>query len=124
VTRDAPADVPGVASGRALVLGADEQVTLVRDAAPAIARGTASMAIAWTSRKIIFSRASLAEVAEEFNRYSTRQLVIEDPGAYDFHVSGVFSSADLDSIVRFLRTRPGVEVEENVSRILVRKKPT
>jgi len=108
----------------ALFVAADEQMTLAPNKAPQIAKGTASTAIAWTGRKIVFSRASLTEVAEEFNRYSARRLIIEDPDAYGFHVSGAFSSSDIESIVRFLRTRPGVEVEESRSEIRIRKKTT
>jgi ferric-dicitrate binding protein FerR (iron transport regulator) len=58
-------------------------------------------------------------VAEEFNRYNERQLVIEDPKLYDFHISGVFSSTDPQSLIRFLRERPGVHVIETASEIRV-----
>jgi transmembrane sensor len=114
-------DVVQMLSGE-LLLKADEQVTVVPNARPEIARGTASMAIAWTRRKIVFSGASLAEVAEEFNRYSTRRLVVENPDEFDFRVSGVFSSADITSLVRFLHTRAEVAIEESDSQILIRKK--
>lgn len=128
VNQDAPAGSGPVTGGlsatleRAVLLAADEQVIIAPNAVPRIARGTAATAVAWTSRKVVFSRASLAEVAEEFNRYSTRELIVEEPGSYDFHVSGVFSSTDVGSIVRFLRTRPGLEVEESGAEIRVRKK--
>jgi transmembrane sensor len=60
-------------------------------------------------------------VAEEFNRYNERQLIIQDPALYDFHVSGVFSSTDPASLVRFLRERPGVKVIETATEIRVAK---
>jgi len=41
------------------------------------------------------------DVAEEFNRYNTRRLVIEDPDLYGFHISGVFSSTDPQSSLAF-----------------------
>ncbi len=115
-------DTIDVAADRALLLEADEQVTVAPNAPLRIEKGAASTAIAWTRRKIVFSRASLAEVAEEFNRYSTRRLVVENPGEYGFHVSGVFSSTDIESIISFLRTRPGVEIKESASEIRIRKK--
>lgn len=119
----AATDATAKDSDRVLLLKADEQVTVAPNTSPHIARGAASMAVAWTRRKIVFSGASLTEVAEEFNRYSARRLIVENPGEYDFRVSGVFSSADVTSIVRFLRTRPGVEVEEGAVEIRIRKKP-
>lgn len=128
--RSAPSDdqtsgtTADIAADHALLLEADEQVTVAPNEPLHIARGTASAAIAWTRRKIVFSRASLTEVAEEFNRYSTRRLIVENPGEYDFHVSGVFSSTDIESIISFLRTRPGVEIKESAAEIRIRKKST
>ena len=80
-----------------------------------------AIATSWTQRQLEFESASLSEVAEEFNRYNERQLVIEDPTLYDFHISGVFSSSDPGSLVRFLRERPGVQVTETASEIRVSK---
>lgn len=72
-----------------------------------------SAVTAWTQRQLIFDNASLAEVAEEFNRYSTRPIVIE-PGAADtFHVSGIYSSVNHESLLRFLRAQPGIRLIES-----------
>jgi transmembrane sensor len=69
----------------------------------------------------VFESASLAEVAEEFNRYNERQLVVRDAGLYEFHISGVFSSTDPASLIRFLRERSGVQVIETAGEIQVRR---
>ena len=67
----------------------------------------------------MFEGATLSDVAEEFNCYSERQLIIEDPDRLNFHISGTLSSADPESLIRFLRQRPGVRVSETGSLIRV-----
>lgn len=115
-------DAAGPVRDSDVLLHADEQVTVVPDVPLRISSGTASLATAWTRRKIVFSAATLTEVAEEFNRYSDRQLVVENPQDFDFRVSGVFSSADIKSVVRFLQMRADIEVDESATHIRIRKK--
>jgi transmembrane sensor len=104
-----------------IFLSAGEQVVLTPVAMQKADHPNIAIATAWTQRQLAFESASLSEVAEEFNRYNQRQLVIEDPSLYDFHISGVFSSSDPASLVRFLRERPGVQVTETESEIRVSK---
>ncbi len=68
---------------------------------------------AWTERRLIFDGSKLSDVVQEFNRYSKRQLIIEDAQLEDFHVSGVYSSTDPTSLIRFLRQQPGMKVTED-----------
>ena len=72
---------------------------------------------------MIFEAASLTAVAEEFNRYNARQLVVLDPELYDFHISGVFSSTDPSALLQFLRERADVQVIETETEIQLLKKP-
>jgi transmembrane sensor len=104
-----------------IYLTAGEQVVVTPVAMQKAGHPNIAIATAWTQRQLAFESASLSDVAEEFNRYNERQLVIEDPTLYDFHVSGVFSSSDPASLVRFLRERPGVRVTETESEIRVSK---
>lgn len=109
-------------SGAGILLSAGEQLTVTRDTVQKTARPNIASATAWTQRQLVFESASLSQVAEEFNRYNERQLVIQDAELYDFHISGVFSSTDPASLIRFLRERPGVQVIETASEIRVAKK--
>ncbi len=104
-----------------IYLAAGEQVLVTTTAMQKANHPNIAIATSWTQRQLEFESASLSEVAEEFNRYNERQLVIEDPTLYDFHISGVFSSSDPGSLVRFLRERPGVQVTETASEIRVSK---
>jgi len=76
-------------------------------------------ATAWTQRRLVFDSTPLNDVVEEFNRYNTRQLVIEGAGLEDFQVSGAFSSADPTPLLRFLRAQGTVRVTESRDRIVI-----
>jgi ferric-dicitrate binding protein FerR (iron transport regulator) len=104
----------------AIFLSAGEQVTVTSDAAgtPMPQRADITAATAWMQRKLIFEGSRLSEVAEEFNRYNRRQLVIEDPKLADFQISGVYSSTDPASLVRFLEDQGlRVTTEDNEVRV-------
>jgi len=113
-----------LAEGSSFLLGAGEQVTVTADAAEKTTKPNIAGATAWREREIVFESATLSDVAEEFNRYNQRQLVIKDPALYGFHISGVFSSTDPDSLIRFLRQRPGVKVTETDGEIRVEALPS
>jgi len=108
-------------SGSSFLLAAGEQVTVTADSAQRIANPNIAGATAWREREIVFESATLSDVAEEFNRYNQRKLVIEDPKLYGFHISGIFSSTDPDSLIKFLRERPGVKVTETSGEIRVER---
>jgi transmembrane sensor len=114
---------PGDSANGAIFLAAGEQVTVTpAAAAPSPKRANVAAATAWTQRSLVFDSSPLTEVAEEFNRYNTRQLVINDPELADIHVSGVFSSVDPALLLKFLRTQPELAVEETDREIRISKK--
>nr|WP_298723446.1 FecR domain-containing protein [uncultured Steroidobacter sp.] len=100
-------------SGAGILLAAGEQISVGEQAARRIAQADVARAIAWTQKQLIFKAATLTEVAEEFNRYNQRQLIVQDPELYDFHISGVFASSDPGALLQFLRERAGVHVVES-----------
>jgi transmembrane sensor len=105
------------------LVAAGEQVTVTAEAAQKTPNPNIAGATAWRDREIVFEAATLSDVAEEFNRYNQRKLVIEDPRLYGFHISGIFSSTDSDSLIKFLRERPGVKVTETNGEIRVERGP-
>jgi transmembrane sensor len=104
-------------------LTAGEQITV----SPKIARKTLhpnlAGATSWTQRQLVFDSASFADVAEEFNRYNERKLVMDASALDNLHISGVFSSTDPASLIRFLRDRPGLRVTETPTQIRVEGDP-
>jgi transmembrane sensor len=78
----------------------------------------AAVATAWVQRRLIFEDTALADVAEEFNRYNTRRLVI-DRELRSLGISGVYSSTDPDSLLGFLRAQPNIQLSETDEEIRV-----
>jgi transmembrane sensor len=115
-----PTTSPPRTSAEVLVT-AGGQVLVTAAAIRETSHPNVTSAVAWRKRQLVFESASLAEVAEEFNRYNTRQLVIRDRDLDSFLISGVFSSTDPASLIRFLRDRPEVQVTETVSEFQVTK---
>jgi transmembrane sensor len=115
-----PAPELFVSTAAAALVTAGEQLT-VGPISPGTKVHPVSLAAttAWTQRQLVFDNTALQEVVNEFNRYNQRQLVIRDPLLNDFAIDGVFSSTDPASLIRFLRSRPGVVVTETESEIII-----
>jgi transmembrane sensor len=75
--------------------------------------------VAWLQRKIAFEQRPLGEVADEFNRYGSIPIEIDDAALRALPISGVFDAYDIDSFVAFLQTLHGVRVERTDARIRV-----
>jgi len=104
-----------------VLVSAGEQVTVTARAMAAPKRADAAAATAWTQHRLIFDASRLIDVIDDFNRYNARQLVIEDAELDDLHVSGVYSSTDPASLIRFLKEQPGVQVVESDSVVRIRR---
>jgi transmembrane sensor len=121
-----PTNSPGLtdpSGSPAIFLSAGEQVTVTSaEVVPVPARADIAATTAWMQRRLIFDGSRLSDVVLEFNRYNKRQLVIDGAVLSDFHVSGVYSSTDPASLIRFLREQPGMKITEddNVIRIAPR----
>jgi len=74
---------------------------------------------AWLQGKIAFEQRPLGEVADEFNRYGSIPIEIDDAALRALPISGVFDAYDIDSFVAFLQTLDGVRVERTNTRIRV-----
>jgi transmembrane sensor len=93
-----------------IFLAAGEQATVDRSGAPQAERADPDAATAWTQRRLVFDAATLGEVVEEFNRYTTRKLVLRDPSLERFPITAAFSSPDPASLIRFLEAQPTLRV--------------
>lgn len=79
-------------------------------------------ATAWVEKRLVFDNTPLREVADQFNLYSSRSLVIADPALRSVGVSGVYSSADPESLIGFLQAQPGLLVIETPKEITVSRR--
>jgi len=115
-----PAGLIDPSGSAAIFLSAGEQLTVTpAQTLPAPARADIVATTAWLQRRLIFDGSKLSDVVQEFNRYNKRQLVIENAQLSDFHVSGVYSSTDPASLIRFLREQPGMKVTETDNEVRI-----
>jgi transmembrane sensor len=116
----APAGLVDPVRGAAVLLSAGEQVTVTPAAVPEPQRVDLTATTAWMQRPLmILDGTKLSDVVEEFNRYNHRQLVIESEKLSDFRVSGVYSSTDPASLLRFLREQPGIRIIESDAEVRI-----
>jgi transmembrane sensor len=105
------------------ILSAGEQLTVTpKAAARKPHHADVEAATAWVQRRLVFDDTPLAEVAEEFNRYSIRRLVIDDAELSRKTLSGAYSSSDPASLIGFLRSQPTLEVTETDREIRVTRR--
>ncbi len=102
---------PQLAAAGTVPVAAGQQVSVVRgEATPSASPVDAERATAWLRRKIVFEKQPLLAVADEFNRYGTKPIVIDSPELRRLAISGSFATDDTESFVAFLRTLEGVRV--------------
>ena len=112
----------GTTQGGLTLLSAGEQLSVTAGQGSAQpVHANVSSVTAWTQGRLILESASLTEVADEFNRYSSRKLFAEDHGPVPLKLSGVFVT-DPDFLIQYLRNRPDIVVSETNTEVhIVRK---
>lgn len=107
---------------KAVLVSAGEQVTVLAKNVPvpkAIDVGTVT---AWMQQRLVFDDTPLESVAQQFNLYSKRRLVISDPSLRSVGVSGVYSASDPIALIGFLRSQPMLRVVETSDEFLVTRR--
>jgi transmembrane sensor len=74
--------------------------------------------LSWRQGVLMFDHTTLAEAAEEFNRYNRKRLVVESAAA-QIRIGGSFEAANVDGFVRLLHDTFGLNVAESEGQILV-----
>ncbi|HEY5758358.1 MAG TPA: FecR domain-containing protein [Steroidobacter sp.] len=67
--------------------------------------------LSWRSGYLVFRDRALADAVNEFNRYNTRQLVIDDPTVATLRIGGNFRATNVDGFARLLEQGYPVSVE-------------
>jgi transmembrane sensor len=104
---------------RPVLLSAGEQVTVTAQQVSKPKKADVAAATGWTEHRLVFEATPLAEVADEFNRYNAKRLVIADGPLRSLGISGVYSSADPESLIGFLRAQPVFVLTETADEIHV-----
>jgi transmembrane sensor len=108
---------PGASPG--VLVSAGEQVIVTAQQISEPMKSNTAVATAWTQRELVFDQTPLTDVAAEFNLYNEKPLIVGDASLKDFHVTGVFSSTDPTSLLRFLRAQNGIQVQETGEGIVI-----
>ena len=67
---------------------------------------------------LVFNQQSLAEAADQFNRYNARKLVVEG-AARHIRIGGSFKADNVDVFVLLLHRGFGLSVDDEGKRIVV-----
>lgn len=95
-----------------ILLGAGEQAVVSEHEIATQTRANVGAATSWLKHRFIFDGSHLNDVVDQFNRYNARQIVIDSAALDNVRISGIYSSTDPDSFLRFLRAQPGIEVSQ------------
>lgn len=105
-----------------VMLAAGEQLAVAPKSIERIAAVDVTASTAWTQNRLVFDDTPLREVADEFNRYNTRRLVIIDAELQRVGISGRYSSTDPAGLIDFLHAQPVLDVVETPDEIRVSRR--
>jgi transmembrane sensor len=75
--------------------------------------------LSWRSGLLTFRDTPLAEAVAEFNRYSERKIVIEDPRIANLQLGGIFRSTNIDPFIQLLEQGFPVRATQEGNRIFL-----
>jgi transmembrane sensor len=78
--------------------------------------------LSWRTGYIVFRDTSLADAVADFNRYTTRKIVIEDPAIADIRIGGNFRSGNADAFLSLIQSGFPIHVEQHTDRIVLTKR--
>jgi transmembrane sensor len=105
--------MPVLGAGQMAILRPSELLVTTGDAA------RVEQALAWRDGMLRFDGASLADVAADFNRYSDRKIVVDDPRAAKIRINGTFRAKNSAAFLRLLEEAYGLRVETDGNAIII-----
>jgi transmembrane sensor len=77
--------------------------------------------LAWQEDRIVFDNITLAEAVTQVNRYSKLPLQIKDPELMNLHITGSFSTPEIQIFIRSLEQGFGLYVEKTADFYVITK---
>jgi transmembrane sensor len=77
-------------------------------------------AVAWRERRLIFREQRLDVIAEQFNRYSRKQIRLDGAQLGTRLYTGVFDADDVESLAQILARDPQLAVESTEQAVIVK----
>jgi transmembrane sensor len=113
-------DMPASMKRTAILTPGDEAVaTSEKMSVMRKARTDIQDELGWRRGVLVFRRATLAEVASEYNRYNNRKIVIADQAAAARTMSATLPTNDLATFARIARNFLGLHVREGRDEIVI-----
>jgi len=76
-------------------------------------------ALSWRTGCVVFHKTPLADAVAEFNRYSERKIVIQDPAVAAIRIGGNFRTDNVDAFLRLVQATFPVNVIRQNDRIVL-----
>jgi transmembrane sensor len=73
--------------------------------------------LSWRTGYLVFHETPLAEAIAEFNRYSSRKIVVDDPALKSLRIGGRFRSTDAEAFLWLLQNGFPIDVAQRDDRI-------
>jgi transmembrane sensor len=105
-------------------LTAGEQLIASPDAPVAVANADTERATSWRQGQLIFRNDTVAVAIAEMNRYSTSQLIVDDPEIAALRISGVFKTTHPENFIAAITSSYPIETDKRSPSVtaLVRRK--
>jgi transmembrane sensor len=78
--------------------------------------------LSWRTGYIVFRDTSLTDAVADFNRYTNRKIVIEDPAIANIRIGGNFRSDNADAFLSLIQSGFPIHVEQHTDRIVLTKR--
>jgi len=75
--------------------------------------------LSWRSGKLMFHHTPLAQVAAEFNRYNSQQVIVADQQARALTINGTFATNDVNAFARIAQSVLGLRVKNQGQTIVI-----
>ncbi len=111
---------PVVAAGERVTIQLSGEILSTANPIKSLTPLEIDQALAWRSRRVAFSDASLAEMVAEFNRYNRHKLVIADPSLAARRFGGTFPAGDYESFIQLLESTFGVVADRGADQTVLR----
>lgn len=105
--------VSSTSSSESFDLTAGEEAEVTHHALRKEMKPNVKLATAWQNRTLVFERASLADVAREFNRYNAMQFKVDGMTGAANRLSGTFDAQHPESLLLWLQSREDLVVQRS-----------
>lgn len=105
---------PTLLSGGDSAVGEGRNVLVTRRTEQQLAAATG-----WLNGRLIFDQMTIAEAANQFNRYNRKKLVVADPAAAAIRIGGSFDATNVEGFVRLIQSGFGLTIDRRDNRVVI-----